>query len=332
MKGISLPLNDKRTFKGWFADNINLQPIADAQDNRDAFITPYVPIESLQDIIPQQLYRFYYDLDYCDRPGAPCRWARLSVESVKLKILLEYEIEKNAYGKVNRTLQTFTYPVNLVNGEQANTDFQDLNEIQINWASDKNQLLIGQKHIRVEAWDSIVISHAMAAGAEASLTFKSNNITITDGGYLGPGVTLKVGIPLPDRPKAQPKSDTYITNFCNTVYKGSEYNGTVSFARNVSVASLQPSLENSALLDSLSNGVIIYPVPNNGIFTISFEEPATNCQEIKILSSNNEVVYKNKLKNTSLNIELDLRGFKQGFYYAKFYFKKGIITKRVWVQ
>lgn len=102
------------------------------------------------------------------------------------------------------------------------------------------------------------------------------------------------------------------------------YNSTASNART--------SLSNSIVtLEDLSSGVIIYPNPNSGVFTIRLEEPATSCQEVKILSAFNELLYHKDILDPATGIEIDLN-LPVGDNYVKFYFNEGIVTKRIWIQ
>jgi len=232
-------------------------------------------------------------------------------------------------------MQVYTYPLTIEDGTISNSSFQDLTQIESNWSS-TNQLILTQPiHYRKEVWDEIEISHtvAVASNIPASQTYKANSIVLKPGANIFPGVTLKSGLPLPDRTEAQPKNERYVNNFCHTIYRGHEYSGTISAsARTASPESTELlSTHEISALDSLSNGVIIYPNPNSGKFHISFEEPTTSCQEVKILSANNELLYRKLVKGSINDLEINL-DLPLGDNYVKFYFNEGIVTKRIWIQ
>lgn len=312
----------------------NLQQIKDLSNNL-TFITPFVPIENLQDIVPEIL------VDYQASHGGGCISTtnfNRDIE-IELRLLIEYEFKENSYGKINRTVQVYTYPVNLIEGEINSPDFEDLNEIQTNWESPQDLVNPQPSIFRQEAWDEITITHTVVSipatqiGGSHYFVFKANTIHLTDGAHIGPGVTLKAGLPLPDRVEVQPKNESYVANFCNTTYRGQEYSGTIS--ANSQIAALEStellSAKEASVLDSLSNGVTIYPNPNSGRFNIRFEYPATSCQEVKILSTANELLYHKIVKGSINDLEINLN-LPLGDNYVKFYFNEGIVTKRIWIQ
>ncbi|MCG8384448.1 MAG: T9SS type A sorting domain-containing protein [Cytophagales bacterium] len=311
--------------------NKNLQLVPNASEEENIFITPFVPIEQLQDVMPRQMYKKDCERDL-DR-GQDCDRSEdytISV-TVNLKILIEYEFHENEYGEKNRTIQVYTYPVK-INQVDALDDYQDLTLIPTNWSSTNDFILAEPTQHRNEVWDNIEISHTVgvASNVAGKQTYNANSIVLSPGAHIQPDVTLRAGLPLPDRPPIPPKDQGYVTNFCNTLYRGNEYSGTAgSNASVVAMESPQLQVEDE---EHLSKGIIIYPNPNSGAFTISFEEPATSCQRIKILSSYNRVVYERSLESTEIYNGINMNSLPSGFYYAKFYFKNEILTKRIWIQ
>lgn len=305
------------------------------------YITPFMPIENLQDVVP----KFFYRKD-CDRDpdrGWDCNNSQEFRVNIKtnLKIMIEYQFQKNSYGKVNSTVQVYTYPVNITTVNKDEDDeipnYIDLNSISNNytWPLD-GTFTPSQSDLNV--WEKISISKEIILSQTylnggGTFKMKADEIHLTNGAHIGPGITLKAGLPLIDRVDSQPKNESYIANFCRTAYRGQEYSGIIS--TNSRISGLEStnllSTQEASILDSLSNGITIYPNPNSGKFQIDFEDPATSCHEVKILSSANELRYHKIVKGSINDLEIDLN-LPLGDNYVKFYFNEGIVTKRIWIQ
>jgi hypothetical protein len=304
-------------------------------DHQAIFITPFVSVENLQDVVP----KFFYRKD-CDRDpdrGDDCSNSqefKVSI-GVKLKLMIEYQFKANDYGKVNRTLQVYTYPVNVstVNKDEDETipNYVDLTEIETNWSSTSPIILPQPIQYEKKVWDKIQIQHTVGVvpNIPASQKYIASTIILKPGANIHPGVTLKAGIPLKERSEISAKGESFVTNFCNTNYKGNEYNGTLN--RAIFGASNTKIIDGN-YMERLTKGITVFPNPNRGNFTIQFEEPATKCRQIKIVSSENLIHFQRTL-DTGFNESIDINSsVKPGFYYAKFLFDEGVVTKRIWIQ
>lgn len=300
------------------------------------YTTPYVPVENLRDVVP----KFFYRKD-CDRDrdrGHDCTNAiefRVNIKT-NLKILIEYQFQENSYGKTNSTIQVYTYPVNIIRSNKDEDEeipnYIDLNSISNNfvWPLD-GTFTPSESDLRV--WEKISISKEVILNQTyldggGTFKMKADEIHLTNGAHIGPGITLKAGLPLIDRVDSQPKNGNYIANFCRTAYRGQEYSGTISTSSRISglESTNLLSTQEASILDSLSNGITIYPNPNTGRFSIRFEEPATSCQEVKILSATNELLYDNTIKGLITNVEIDLN-LPLGDNYVKFYFNEETLSR-----
>ena len=332
---------DPTTTEGHFSDYIRSQfdsyrrNLSNVQNFSGTYMTPFFPLENLQDVIPEILAEG--ELFHDGGVGVGCNYPRYHADiDVKLRLIIEYEFHENAYGEVNRSIQVLTYPLNLSTGSAANDHFEDLETVPLSHSlyTVVDGVINSNFPDGINIWNEINISRMVSVdpghlSSGGSYTMKAETINLTDGANIKPGITLTAGLPLPDRSTATPVSSGYVTSFCATNYRGNEYSGDGSTAARA--ASPEIYQEEDSVI-SQSDDIIIYPNPSSGAFTISFGEGATSCQEVKILSAKNELIYHKVIDDPSIgsiDIDLDLPPRDN---YVKLYFEEGVVTRRIWIE
>lgn len=293
--------------------NLQLIDFFKASD-KEVYITPFVPIEYLQYIIPEKLYKSQQG-----RNHAPYNVINdSSIIDVKLRIMIEYEFNKNSYGKINKTLQIYNYPVTIVDGEDANTSFQDIRTMQMDIKTTSNIGNSSMHELSWIAWDTIQISHSVQTinPVMAKNIFKANTIILQPGAKINAGTVFKNGLPFADQQPINQVSSTEVSSFCTNKYQA--------------YLSNQPALKSGVVQDNedvssvIRNNteeideecrLTIYPNPNRGNFILS-----GLCKEkyqLIITDIRGTIVLQKTIDGKSFNNSITLTNVNPGIYMVK---------------
>ena len=294
------------------------------------YLTPFVPVEYLENVIPEKLHYALRQTFDCESDYK--HEERVTLD-VKLRGMVEYVFNENEYGKVNRTLQTYTYPVDIVNGNDANTDFQDIVSMRMDYETSEDLVPCDPTpgELYFDAWNSIEISHIVNPHPQNPTTFKANNIRLNPGAELKPGVTLKTGLPFPDRPKINQVSSSYLNSFCNNTYQAHLPLNPVSNLKSATiekdeVITMVGVESGQDKKNKEFNQISIYPNPNNGDFYIRGIEKT---YKICIYSVNGTMLYEYENSAKLDEIKLSLDNFGSGCRIVRLYDNERVITKKI---
>lgn len=317
--------------------NSNLQKVKERSTSTNeemVYITPFVPIEYLVNVIPEKLYYYFHQTTVNGNTSGPDIKEICQVD-VKLRIMIEYEFNKNSYEKVNKTLQIYTYPVDLVAGEEAKTSFQDLKSIQSDFTTTKDMINPQPYQTTVFAWDKIEIAHTVGADQypNGSILFKANQIILKPGAIIKGGTIIKVGLPFEDKKPILPTTGSDLNDYCNTSYMGylsiippqKSPSATRQGTSDSSSASDQERDTNPDIINN-SDGIIIYPNPNNGSFTI---ENCNNFSYILVSNINGGLIYKRLISEKENSVQIILDNISSGIIFVKLIGKDKVVVKKI---
>ena len=310
-------------------------------DGKNVYITPFVPIEYLERITPEILYLVNKQTPNCS-PSY-----NTTIESpvdVKLRLMIEYEFNVNSYGKVNKTLQVYTYPVNIVDGEDANNNYQDITSMQMDYETTQNLINPQPYQATIGAWNKIEISHTVGAiQPTGGITFKANQIVVKPGAVLIRGTTLKTGLPYEDHLKILPVTGSELSTYCTNSYQAYLSNSTSSGSLksckissldtiNQNIVSTEKEIINNVndLTRTENRDVEIYPNPNDGSFNVINTQ---GFNKIVVTDINGVMLYSTAINSIDIISQLKIGQYvKSGIILVKIVGENSVVVKKVIIK
>lgn len=307
-------------------------------DEQKVYITPFVPVEYLDRITPEILFMVSKTPPNCPSYKEECP------VDVKLRLMIEYEFNANSYGKRYKTLQVYTYPVNIVDGEDANTDFQDITSMQMDYATSQDLINPQPYHATIGAWNKIEISHTLGAIlSNGSITFKANQIVVKPGAVLKRGTVLKLGLPYEDHSRIMPVTGNELSTYCTNNYQAYLRNATSSnSSKNIESNNLDTVNKNIAdsvkeimndvndLSNLQKNEVEVYPNPSDGSFNIM---NINGFSKIIVTDIGGVVLYSSVIDTNTCSLQLNIgRYVKSGLILVKLTGNNSVVVKKIIIK
>jgi len=182
--------------------------LLDTFTNNLVFITPFVPLEYLNQIVPN-----FSSTNVSFSP------------KVKLRLMIEYTFKANKHGKVNKSLQILTYPVKTI----ATTDVDYIGLSYKDWGSATKTLPATNftQSTTITALDSIIVSGNLTAAPGTTIQLVAPKVVVFPNVKVSPNVQLKNMSPFSYRPPVTAVAASEVKAFC----KSSAYHANVAYLR-----------------------------------------------------------------------------------------------------
>ena len=237
------------------------------KDSNRHYITDFVPVNCLGQVITQELFDFSgilpADQDYILGTHP------LSLVNRKVTLVLQvyFEFKQNTYGKTKRTFQILKYPLNIVDVNTAlstQPQFAALQNIPTNLTlSSLPATLPANGIIFSRGTISITGDLTLPGGANPIIIRADHDIIVSPGVVIGPGITLEVKSFLP-----------ICDNFSSAAITPVSVDGT--FCNGTTYQANQSSKTNSAASPTIAQSdfnINLYPNPSTNQCTVRFDMP-----------------------------------------------------------
>ena len=309
----------------YYQKNYNLQLIPNVKNENNTFISPFVPIENLVDLVVKQLKGIDWD---DDRVGSYNGEWGADVE-VNLKLLIEYNTLPNEYGHSEHGVKVLTYPVNYRYSNYVNEKFQDLSEIveDVTIPDQKHDGTTSiPDHWEVRAGKSINFTGIVESTQGRTLKVRAPLVKISTGGGLKVGHRINVGLPLVYRTPYKAVSYSVAQDWCREQYKGN----LAKDALKNKVKKIDISQEKK--LNQLIN-CRIYPNPSKGQFYVDINLKNACNSKVEIFNASGQKVYSKEKKNIdAYTLSLNFNNFAKGVYVLKLSCNSQIVNRKIIIK
>ncbi len=241
-----------------------------------------------------------------------------------IKILIEFVSKPNKYGKINKGLLQFTYPVQIIDSQESLIN--ELPGTEFDLSIDTEHFFASQTF---EAWNNIYIEGDLTADPGVNVVFRAGNeIKIKPDSKMSPNITLTSGLPDACEP-VPPVSESYVKNFCTSQnYKANQLDFKVK-----DDLERKKAKEYKDFIEKSQNEFNIFPNPASTNMVLKYIISPKNTSFIKIYLHNFlgqtviELISKENHPSGEFSIPVDVSGLSPGVYYCTMQSPLGVITK-----